>query len=194
MFAKNFNHTIVKFIVIFFTLIYFNIAVSHDRQINKGFIQKADNKSLELEFLIDPALLMHKALMPNASLEQSIKRYAEMSPEAFVKEFAQLKQLMAKDIKIIGADGKRLAPRSFKLQPHAEWQYIFKTQIVLLEAFSNEAGHLPQMKINITFKSGKNLSQAQFSVPGAMFPILMRNMPADEFWLSDQIPFAIVHF
>jgi len=41
---------------------------AHERQINKGFVQKMDDGSIALEFLLDPAVLMFKALAPETTL------------------------------------------------------------------------------------------------------------------------------
>ena len=65
---------------------------------------------------------------------------------------------------------------------------------IYTNVLSNEEGHLPQIKLNIVLKGGKNLSRAQISMHPSMHPILVRNMPVDEFWLTSQIPSAIIGF
>ena len=167
---------------------------AHERQINKGFVQKMDDGSIALEFLLDPALLMFKALAPETTLPLFLKRYAEMKPDVFDSELKKLKVQLAKGIKLQGPDGRALGQSAWKWPPGSDWQDIIKTQKIMLDALSNEEGHLPQIKLNIVLKGGKNLTRAQVSLHPSIHPILVRNMPSDDFWLTDQIPVAIISF
>jgi hypothetical protein len=169
-------------------------ASGHERQINKGFVQKMEDGSIALEFLLDPAVLMFQALTPETTLPLFLKRYAEMKPEVFESEMKKLKAHLVKGIKLQGPDGRALQQNAWKWPPGSDWQDIIKTQKIMLDAISNEEGHLPQIKLNIVLKGGKNLSRAQVSLHPSMHPILVRNMPVDDFWLTDQIPVAIISF
>ena len=167
---------------------------AHERQINKGFVQKMDDGRIALEFLLDPAVLMFKALAPETTLPLFLKRYAEMKPQVFEQELKKLKAQLVKGIKLQGPDGRALGQSAWNWPPASDWQDIVKTQKIMLDALSNEEGHLPQIKLNIVLKGGKNLSRAQVSLLPSMHPILVRNMPSDDFWLTDQIPVAIIGF
>jgi len=167
---------------------------AHERQINKGFVQKMEDGTIALEFLLDPAVLMFNALAPQTTLPLFLKRYAEMKPEVFEAEMKKLKAHLVKGIKLQGPDGRALQQNAWKWPPGSDWQDMIRTQKLMLDALSNEEGHLPQIKLNIVLKGAKNLSRAQVSLHPSMHPILVRNMPVDDFWLTDQIPVAIISF
>ena len=169
-------------------------AQAHERQINKGFLQKMNDGTVAMEFLLDPAELMFNALAPETTLPLFIKRYAEMKPEAFEFEMKKLKVLLSKGIQLKGSDGRTMAQSAWKWPPSSDWQDIIKAQKIMLDVLSNEEGHLPQIKLNIVLKGGQNLQRAQISLHPSMHPILVRNMPIDDFWLTHQIPSAIIGF
>lgn len=169
-------------------------AQAHERQINKAFLQKMDDGSIAMEFLLDPAVVMFNALVPETTLPLFIKRYAEMKPEAFELEMKKLKVLLSKGIQLQGPNGRALAQSAWKWPPASDWQDIIKAQKIMLDVLSNEEGHLPQIKLNIVLKGGNNLQRAQISLHPSMHPILVRNMPIDDFWLTQQIPSAIIGF
>lgn len=153
-----------------------------------------EDGTIALEFLLDPAVLMFNALAPETTLPLFLKRYADMKPETFELEMKKLKVHLLKGIKLQGPDGRALSQSVWKWPPSSDWQDIIKAQKIMLDVLSNEEGHLPQIKLNIVLKGGKNLSRAQISMHPSMHPILVRNMPVDEFWLTSQIPSAIIGF
>lgn len=169
-------------------------AQAHERQINKGFLQKMDDGTVAMEFLLDPAVLMFNALVPETTLPLFIKRYAEMKPEVFELEMKKLKGHLSKGIQLQGPNGRALPQSVWNWPPSSDWQDIIKAQKIMLDVLSNEEGHLPQIKLNIVLKGGKNLQRAQISLHPSMHPILVRNMPTDDFWLTHQIPTAIIGF
>jgi hypothetical protein len=117
-----------------------------------------------------------------------------MQPAVFERHFQKFQHQLVKDIQIKAEDGKFLSHLSWQSQNAVEWHDILKTQKMMLDALSNERGHLPQIKINVLLKGGKHLSRAQISLPKAMNPIVVRNMPADDFWLTDHIRAAVIDF
>jgi hypothetical protein len=53
--------------------------------------------------------------------------------------------------------------------------------------------HLDPVKVSSEVQSKSSLNTVQLKLPSAFFPILVSNQN-DNFWLTDQIPTAIISF
>ena len=101
---------------------------------------------------------------------------------------------LARDIRINGPDGKKMALNSWKWQDAQTWKDMLRAQLLISLATPNELGHLQQTVASAQAISPRPISHVQVSLPRAMNPILVRSSPTDAFWLTDQIPQAIVTY
>ncbi len=169
-------------------------AQAHDLLGNQLVLQKATPKTLLLNFQLDPAALLHKALASAVSLEAFLTRYAEMPAKPFAQELNKAQVLIAKDLSLVGGDGKPLKVLAWTWPTPQQWQDTLRIQLMLYKVNPNDLGHAPRIAVGAEAQSLRPLSHVQLSLPRAMQPTWVQASRTDQFWLNEQIPMAVVSF
>ena len=169
-------------------------AVAHELLKNTASLLKSGPKTIALSFQLDPSATLHRALKPEMPFDAFLARYADMPMAEFQVELTKAQTALARDIRINGPDGKKMALNSWKWQDAQTWKDMLRAQLLISLATPNELGHLQQTAASAQAISPRPISHVQVSLPRAMNPILVRSSPTDAFWLTDQIPQAIVTY
>jgi hypothetical protein len=81
--------------------------------------------------------------------------------------------------------------KQWQLPEHKILRNALVSSLILLNLPQTTNAHIDPMNVTSTVQSKQPISRVQLQLPAAMNPILVV-FKADQFWLTDQIPSAII--
>ena len=134
---------------------------------------------------------IQRPLAPKTSYSAFLNAQIELSDQAFDRQIAQVSARLSDRAFLVLPSGTKLQLKQWQLPEHKILRNALVSSLILLNLPQTTNAHIDPMNVTSTVQSKQPISRAQLQLPAAMNPILVV-FKADQFWLTDQIPSAII--
>ena len=168
-------------------------ALAGDVHYNQMDVQRDGRDKLVFSMSLNLTHLLHQVLAPQIPLADFLKFHSELPDKALQTAVDKAStQLGDKSFMLLPSGVKGLI-RQWQLPPLPALREAFKAHAFLIEMPSATPVHVPPMWVKAHGYSKSPFSRAQLQVHNALHPLWVIQ-PQDQFWLTGQIPTAIVSF
>jgi hypothetical protein len=137
--------------------------------------------------------VLHQVLAPQSSLADFLKTYSDASDKELQTALAKAATQLGDKSFLLLPSGSKVSIRPWQLPPLAALREALKAHAFLTEMPSATPVHVPPMWVQAHGQSKTPVGRAQLQVHKALHPVWVIHQQ-DQFWLTDQIPLAIVSF
>jgi hypothetical protein len=137
--------------------------------------------------------VLHQVLAPQTPLADFLKTYSDASDKELQTALTKAATQLGDKSFVLLPSGSKVSIRQWQLPPLAAMREALKAHAFLTEMPSATPVHVPPMWVQAHGQSKAPVSRAQLQVHKALHPVWVIHQQ-DQFWLTDQIPLAIVSF
>jgi hypothetical protein len=183
-----------KIVVGLFISLLINQSTFADTQNNQVTVSHPKPNCLYLNFSISPPVALYQALLPKQSFPDFVMYLANTSIQDFENNLKKTISSIEKKSTITNQDGSQIRLLNWQWPVTQAWQKSFKEQEILFISGTNSQGHPSYVDIKAEACSRRPIHRVQLSFHQAFYPLYVTISPTDQFWLTEQIPFAIADF
>jgi hypothetical protein len=137
--------------------------------------------------------VLHQVLAPQTPLVEFLKIYSDAPDKELQTAMNKAATQLGDKSFMLLPSGSKVWIRQWQLPPLAALREALKAHAFLMEMPSATPVHVPPMWVQAHGQSKASVGRAQLQVHKALHPVWVIQ-PQDQFWLTDQIPMAIVSF
>jgi hypothetical protein len=137
--------------------------------------------------------VLHQVLAPQSSLGDFLKTYSDAPDKELQTALTKAAAQLGDKSFLLLPSGSKVSIRPWQLPPLAALREALKAHAFLMEMPSATPVHVPPMWVQAHGQSKTPVGRAQLHVHKALHPVWVIHQQ-DQFWLTDQIPLAIVSF
>lgn len=156
-------------------------------------LQRESATSVNLTFSLNLPQVLHQLLAPQLAYTAFLQSYADLPDPALEKEVAKAAATLSTKAYFTLPSGVKAKLTQWQLPDKQALRDSFKTSLLLLSMPPSAASHLDPVRVLAQVQSKTPINRVQLQLPPALFPIIV-SLKNDKFWLTDQIPMAIVEF
>jgi hypothetical protein len=154
-------------------------------------ITRESTTRVSFAFALNLPQVLHQLRAPQLTFPEFLQSYADLSDSALDWELAKASAALSAKGYVTLPTGAKAHIREWQLPDKAALRDAFKASLLLLNMPPSAASHLDPVRVLAQVQSKTPLSRVQLNLPAALYPIAV-SLPQDKFWLTDQIPMAIV--
>jgi len=147
--------------------------------------------SVQFAFALNLPQVLHLVLAPQLQYPAFLQRYADLPDPAFNKEIAKASAALSAQAYFTLPSGAKANIKQWQLPDKLALRDAFKASLILLNMPPGPASHLDPVRVLAQVQAKTPISRVQLQLPPALYPIVV-SLPNDKFWLTEQIPMAIV--
>ena len=155
-------------------------------------IAREDGKVLLFQFNLNLPQVLHQLLSPATPLPAFLQSYAHMPPPAWERALQNAKRLLSASGVLTLPGGRPIRLQAWQWPDNEAIAQSLKMQEILLPIAEASRPHLDPVPVQARLQSPKPIRQAQLQLPAALYPIEV-TIKNDKFWLTSQIPLAMVN-
>lgn len=163
-------------------------AVAH---FNAVELKRESATSVQFVFALNLPQVLHQLLAPQLAYPAFLQNYADMSDPALDKEIANAVAALSKKAYFTLPSGTKAKLTEWQLPDPQALRDFFKTSLLLLSMPPSASAHLDPVPVLAQVRVKTPLNRVQLQLPPALYPIMVQ-VKNDKFWLTAQIPMAIV--
>ena len=146
---------------------------------------------VQLTFVLNLPQVLHQVLAPQLAYPAFLQRYADLPDLALNKEIAKAAAALSAQAYFTLPSGVKANIKQWQLPDEQALRDAFKVSQVLLNMPASAAMHLDPVRVLAQVQTKTPINRVQLQLPPALHPIVV-SLPNDKFWLTAQIPMAIV--
>ena len=154
-------------------------------------LQRESATSVQFAFSLNLPQTLHPLLAPQLTLPGFLQRYADLPDAALEKELAKASAALSDKAYFTLPSGAKTTMTQWQWPDKQSVRDVFRTSLVLLKMPPDANAHLDPMRVLARARAKSPISRAQLQLPAVLYPIEV-SLPRDKFWLTEQIPMAIV--
>ena len=167
-------------------------AFAGEVHVNQLDIKREDKEKFVLVFNLNLPQVLHQLLAPQASFPEFLKNYSEMPEIDFQKAIDKVKAMLSDSSFFVLPSGAKMRFKQWQLPANPALREAFKANAFLLNFPAGPLSHLPPVQVLAEAQSKTPVSRVQIELSKAFNPIFVK-VKADQFWLTEQIPLAIIN-
>jgi len=162
---------------------------------NSAELRRDGDRKIAVTLYLNLPQVMHQLVSPKQPLKVFLKNYSDLPDKQLEKEMANVVSILAANSNLTLTTGLKVNFKNWQLPDIQSLRESFKLSLMLMDLPPNIQAqfHLDPVKVSSEVQSKSSLNTVQLKLPSAFFPILVSNQN-DNFWLTDQIPTAIISF
>ena len=164
-----------------------------DVHYNQMGIQREGGNRFVFSLSLNLTQVLHQVLAPQSSLADFLKTYSDAPDKELQTALTKAAAQLGDKSFLLLPSGSKVSIRPWQLPPLAALREALKAHAFLMEMPSATPVHVPPMWVQAHGQSKASVGRAQLQVHKALHPVWVIQ-PQDQFWLTDQIPMAIVSF
>ena len=164
-----------------------------DVHYNQMDIKREGGNRFVFSLSLNLTQVLHQVLAPQSSLADFLKIYSDASDKELQAALTKAATQLGDKSFLLLPSGSKVAIRPWQLPPLAALREALKAHAFLMEMPSATPVHVPPMWLQAHGQSKTPVGRAQLQVHKALHPVWVIHQQ-DQFWLTDQIPLAIVSF
>ena len=154
-------------------------------------LQRDSPTSVQFAFSLNLPQVLHQVLAPQLAFPAFLQRYADLSDPALDKEIATASVALSAQAFFTLPSGAKAHIKQWQLPDAQALRDSFKASLMLLNMPPSPASHLDPVRVLAQVQAKTPISRVQLQLPPAIYPVVV-SLPNDKFWLTEQIPMAIV--
>lgn len=154
-------------------------------------LKRASATSVQLVFSLNLPQVLHSVLAPQLAYPAFLQQYAAMPDAAFEKEIAKAGAALSAKAFFTLPSGAKAPIKQWQWPEKQALRDLLQASLLLLSMPPSAASHLDPVPVLAQAQAKTGISRAQLQLPAALCPIIV-SLPNDKFWLTDQIPMALV--
>jgi hypothetical protein len=147
--------------------------------------------SVQFAFALNLPQVLHQVLAPQLQYPAFLQNYADLPDRALDKELAKASAAMSAKAYFTLPSGAKAHIKQWQFPDKQALRDSFKASLMLLNMPPGPASHLDPVRVLAQAQAKTPIGRAQLQLPPALYPIVV-SLPNDKFWLTEQIPMAIV--
>ena len=168
-------------------------ASAGDVHFNQIDIKRDGGSKLVFSMSLNLTQVLHQVLAPQTPLVNFLKTYSDASDKELQTALTKAATQLGDKSYLLLPSGGKVSIRQWQLPPLPALREALKAHAFLIEMPSATPVHVPPMWVQAQGHSKAPLGQAQLQVHKALHPLWVIQQQ-DQFWLTDQIPLAMVSF
>jgi hypothetical protein len=162
---------------------------------NSAELRREGDRKIAVTLYLNLPRVMHQLVSPKQPLKVFLKNYSDLPDKQLEQEMANVVSILTANSNLTLTTGSKVNFKNWQLPDIQALRESFKLSLMLIDLPPNIQAqfHLDPVKVSSEVQSASALNTVQLKLPSAFFPILIRNQN-DNFWLTDQIPTAIISF
>lgn len=154
-------------------------------------LKRVSSTTVQFAFTLNLPQVLHVLLAPQLAYPVFLRAYAEMPDPAFEKEIAKAGASLSAKAFFTLSSGATVRLKHWQWPERHVIRDLFNASLVLLKMPPNSNVHLDPVPVLAQAQGKIGISRAQLQLSPALFPIVV-SLPNDKFWLTEQIPMALV--
>ena len=168
-------------------------AFAGDVHYNQMDIKREGGNRFVFSLSLNLTHVLHQVLAPQSSLADFLKTYSDAPDKELQTALAKAANQLGDKSFLLLPSGSKVSIRQWQLPPPQAMREAIKAHAFLMEMPSATPVHVPPMWLQAHGQSKTPVGRAQLQVHKALHPVWVIHQQ-DQFWLTDQIPLAIVSF
>ena len=154
-------------------------------------LKRESPTSVQFAFALNLPQVLHQVLAPQLTYPAFLQNYANLSDPALDKEIAKAVATLSAKAYFTLPSGAKAHIKQWQLPDKLALRDSFKASLMLLNMPPGPASHLDPVRVLAQAQAKTPISRVQLQLPPALYPIVV-SLPNDKFWLTEQIPMAII--
>lgn len=150
-----------------------------------------DGKNLVFQFSLNVPQVLHQLLSPSTPFPAFLQNHAHMLPVPWEATLQKAKAKLAAGGVLALPGGRPIRLQSWQWPDPDAIAQSLKAQELMLQMAEPSRPHLDPVRVLARLQSPGPIHQAQLQLPSALYPIEV-TIKNDTFWLTSQIPLAMV--
>ena len=163
-------------------------AVAHNNAVE---LKREAPHKLSFAFALNLPQVLHLLLAPQLPYPAFLQSYADLPDPALERAMAQAVARLSAKAYVTLPSGAKANLKQWQLPDKQVLRESFKIDLLLLKMPAGAAAHQDPVRVLAQVQTPTPLSRMQLQLPPALHPILV-TLSNDKFWLTDQIPMAMV--
>ena len=164
-----------------------------DVHYNQMDIKREGGNRFVFSLSLNLTLVLHQVLAPQTPLADFLKTYSGASDKDLQTALTKASAQLGDKSFMLLPSGSKVSIRPWQFPPLAALREALKAHAFLMEMPSSTPVHVPPMWVQAHGQSKAPVGRAQLQVHKALHPVWVIHQQ-DQFWLTDQIPLAVVGF
>jgi hypothetical protein len=156
-------------------------------------LSRASATSIQLSFSLNLPQALHQVLAPQLPFPAFLQSYADLPDPALDKEIAKASAALSAKAYFTLPSGSKAPVKQWQLPDRQALRDSFRASLLLLNMPPGPASHLDPVRVLAQVQAKAPITRVQLQMHPALYPIAV-SLPNDSFWLTDQIPMALVEF
>ena len=158
---------------------------------NAAELKRESATSVHFAFALNLPQVLHQVLAPQLAFPAFLQTYADLPDRALDKELAKASAAMSAKAYFTLPSGAKAHIKQWQLPDKLALRDSFIASLLLLNMPPSAASHVDPVRVLAQAQAKTPISRVQLQLPPALYPIVV-SLPHDKFWLTEQIPMAIV--
>jgi len=167
--------------------------LADDVHYNQMDIKREGGNRFVFSLSLNLTLVLHQVLAPQTPLADFLKTYSGASDKDLQTALTKASAQLGDKSFMLLPSGSKVSIRPWQMPPLAALREALKAHAFLMEMPSATPVHVPPMWVQAHGQSKAPVGRAQLQVHKALHPVWVIHQQ-DQFWLTDQIPLAVVGF
>ncbi len=172
----------------------FNLASAHApiaAHHNAVELKRESATSVQFAFVLNLPQVLHALLAPRLAYPDFLQSYANLSDPALDKEMAKAGAALSAKAHFTLPSGAKAHLQHWQWPEKQAVRESLKVSLMRLNMPPTATSHPDPVPVWARAQAKTPISWAQLRLPPALFPIAV-SLPNDKFWLTEQIPMALV--
>ena len=158
---------------------------------NAAELKRESATSVLFAFALNLPQVLHQLLAPRLTYPAFLQSYADLPDAAFDKEIAKASAALSAKAYFTLPSGVKANLKHWQLPDRQALRDSFKASLLLFNMPPSATSHLDPVRVLAQVQSKTPINRVQLQLPAALYPIVV-SLPHEKFWLTEQIPMAIV--
>ena len=154
-------------------------------------LKRESPTSVQFAFVLNLPQVLHALLAPRLAYPDFLQSYANLSDPALDKEMAKAGTALSAKAHFTLPSGAKAHLQHWQWPEKQAVRESLKVSLMRLNMPPTATSHPDPVPVWARAQAKTPISWAQLRLPPALFPIAV-SLPNDKFWLTEQIPMALV--
>ncbi|MDH4479951.1 MAG: hypothetical protein QE283_08760 [Rhodoferax sp.] len=154
-------------------------------------LKRESATSVQFAFALNLPQVLHQLLAPQLTYPVFLQSYADMPDPALDRELAKASAALSAKAYFTLPSGVKANLKQWQFPDKQALRDSFKISQMLLNMPPSAASHLDPVQVLAQVQAKTPINRVQLQLPPSLYPIVV-SLPNDKFWLTEQIPMAIV--
>ena len=160
---------------------------------NQVEVKRENKEKIIFVFSLNFPQALHQLWAPQLPFAEFLSKYAELPELDFQNALKSATSQLSGSSFFVLSSGAKVIFKNWQLPSNQALRESFRANLFLLQLPPGPQSHLPPAVVQAEVQTKTAINRTQLQLHKALHPIFVK-VQQDKFWLTDQIPMAVVHF